>query len=543
MKDVFAGIPAPKVKRSKFDLSHDVKLSGDMGKIIPVLAQDVLPGESWRNTSTFMVRFAPLLAPIMHLVQVKMHFFFVPNRILYSSDDGWEKAIYGGKDGNQGLADPSIPYISIKDAIAEIHALGEDEFNLYFGVGSLWDYIGFPPIQWNANLAAYIDETEVNVLAMMAYLKVWNEYYRDQTLQDEIPINADQMDQSANITDFLVKDVCWKKDQFTSALPWPQRGAEVLIPLDLDVTYRNVSEIYKPDGTPPAASANLTTGDNVTANQNQIMLGAGNPAARIENIESISNATVTINDFRVAVVVQRWMEANARGGARENEGTLSHFGVKIPDYRLKHPEFLGGGVQTVQISENLSTANSQDAASNTVPQANMAGHGLALGNSNSFQYTCKEHGWIIGVLYVMPKAAYQDGIPRKFLKLQRFDYAWPQFVGLGEQEVQSKELYYRATQSTAANNALFGYQQRYYEYKTESDRVCGDFRTTLSYWHMGRIFSSRPFLNEAFLTSPPTKRIFAVEDVNAHSLWMVVHHNLSALRPMPYYSVPGVSKI
>lgn len=550
MKNIFQGIPAPKVRKSRFQPDHDVKLSGDMGWLIPVMMQDVLPGEHWKNKSTFMVRFAPMLAPIMHLVYVTMHFFFTPNRILYEDDSAWENFIYAGIDG---LNEDTMPYLSVKDVAISVHALGEEtEFNKWLGPGSLWDYLGFPPIPWQESNLNYTDETEVNAFPFMVYQKIVNEYYRDETLMLECQMDADTTDQTARffVNGGSAQDVknsigalrrkVWKKDQFTSALPWPQRGAEVLLPMEADVNYKDISEVYTETGGIMTGSPH----DLYANNEELEAVDSPDPQkVRIENIESVTNGTITISDVRVAIVVQRWAEANARGGYRENEGSLSHFGQIVPDYRLKHPEYIGGGVQVVQVSENLSTANSLDSDENPIPQANPAGTGIAIGNSNTFSYKCPEHGWITGILCVMPKAAYQQGIPKKYLKLDRFDLAWPQFVGLGEQEISSKEIYYDILDSTENNDQLFGYQQRYWEYKYESDRVCGDFRNQLDFWHMGRKFDNRPVLDEDFLTGAPTKRIFAVEDQNVHSLWMVVHHDLSALRPMPYYSVPGLSKI
>lgn len=541
MNNIFEGIPAPKVKKAKFDLSHDVKFTGDMGKLIPVLCQDVLPGEHFKGQSTFMVRFAPLLAPIMHLVYATVHFFYVPNRILWPNDDAWENIIYGGKDGN---LTPAMPYLHSQDLAQGLVFQGEPEFKRLLGNGSLWDYMGLPPFQYNADPGVFIDQTEFSALPFYAYQKIWNEFYRDETLQPEVPINVALTPNKSD--DFIafgtIQNKCWKKDQFTSALPWPQRGDEVLIPTEMDVEYKNVSEVYDSNDFPSQLDGTVET-RAAFPGKLYIPGGLGHIQGRIENIESVSNANITINDLRVAITVQRWLEANARGGYRENEATLSHFGVVVPDYRLRHPEYIGGGSQLVQVSEVLATATSEDAETNTIPQGNMAGHGIAVGNANSFSYKCPEHGWIIGILSVMPKAAYQQGVPKKFLRKDRFDFAWPQFVGLGEQEILSKEIYYDPTDTTEENDALFGYQQRYWEYKYESDRVAGDFRDQLSFWHCGRIFEDRPLLNASFLTGAPTKRIFAVEDENVHSLWMVIHHRISALRPLPYYSVPGLSKI
>lgn len=540
---IFQGTPAPMVKKSKFDLSHNVKLTGDMGYLIPILCEDVLPGESWRVRSNLMVRFAPLLAPIMHKVDATIHYFHVPNRIMCTE---FEDFITSGENGESTA---ETPWLQLKTALSEAWSFGDNGFKAVFGESSLWTYFGCPPIARAASNTDYVDDTRINVFPWLAYQMIWQEYYKDQNLDTndimQEPIPGGAVDPEFFVNNYAtLRKRAWERDPATSALPWPQRGADVLLPLEGtgDVTYSARSKFVSENGASENDMTILTTKD-ISSN------GSWTPISesfgRVENIESVEfeNSAITINDFRTAVVLQRWLEANARGGNRYKESIHSHFNELVPDYRLNRPEYLGGGKTMVQISEVLSTANSLDSESNTVPQANMAGHGIAVGRSNQFTYRVREHGWIIGILSIMPKTAYQQGLPKKFFRLDRYDYAWPEFVGLGEQEMLSKEVYYDPTDATVDNDQLFGYQQRYYEYKSTQDRVAGDFCSTLDFWHMGRKFETRPQLNTDFVYASPTKRIFAVEDANVHSLWMQVYHEISAVRPIPYYSVPGLMKI
>lgn len=534
---IFGSVPVERVSKAKFDLTHDVKLTGNMGYLMPVLMEECLPGENWRWSGNLLTRFAPLLAPIMHRIHATMHCYHVPNRILSTT---WKTFITGGQDGEQDL-DADI--IDIKQILDTVKAEGATPFAAKLGTGSLWDYLGLPTFTYDAG-ATYVDQTPINVLAFMAYQCIWQYYYRDPNIDTETTMEepiATPDAETFSLSFMTLRVRAWEKDPYTSALPWPQRGPEVLIPLEGNgaITYLPVSRITGPSGG--EQDLNVQTGNpaHVTTE------GASTTGdAQIKNIQSVvfENSTITINDFRTAVVVQRWLETNARGGPRYNEQILSHFDTRVPDYRLDQPEYIGGGKQQITISEVLTTANSLDAEDNNIPPANMAGHGISIGGSNSFTYAVKEHGWMVVILSIMPETSYQQGIPRKYLRATRYDYGWPSFANLGEQEIASKELYYDPEDSTAVNNTLFGYQQRHWEYKAIPNRTCGDFKTTLAHWTMTRIFTERPENDLEFIYSNPTTRIFAVTD-SSHKLWMQVVNELSVIRPFPYYSVPGLLKI
>jgi len=518
---IFDSVPMSRPQKSKFDLSHERKFTFKMGVLTPIMCQEVLPGDSFNVETELMIRLQPMIAPIMHRVNVYTHYFFVPNRLIW---DEWEDFITGGEDG---LAAPVPPYFTITSGSAG---------SMY--PGSLCDYLGYPT--WPASPAPVIDPTKqlnVSVLPLRAYQLINNEYYRDQNLTDPIEFSKGSGQVSGSPLGELVqlRKRCWEKDYFTSALPWAQRGAEVLIPIEgeADFTYKNRSDVFRSsDGI--AVNGSLTA---TSVGPTDGVFAVGGSAARLENIDEIDfqNTSVTINDLRRSIALQKWLEVSARGGARYTEQLRSHFGETPEDSRLQRPEYLGGGKQPVVISEVLSTVQFEE----DIPQGNMSGHGISVGRSNGFRKKFKEHGYIIGIASVIPRTAYQQGIPRSLTRFDKFDYAWPKLANIGEQAIFNKELYYTGAVTNNPNFA-FGYQSRYSEYKYMPSTVHGDFRGNLSYWHMGRIFSTEPALNKAFVESDPTTRIFAVTDVEADPLYCQLYHKVSGIRPLPYYGVPAL---
>jgi len=251
------------------------------------------------------------------------------------------------------------------------------------------------------------------------------------------------------------------------------------------------------------------------------------------------NVDANINDVRTAFQLQKWMERSARAGSRYVEQILAFFGVRSSDARLQRPEYLGGGRSPVVISEVLQTSHTIDDVS---PQGNMAGHGISAAPQNGCKYKVEEHGYIIGIMSVMPRTAYQDGTPRHFFRNNRYDFYWPTFAHLGEQPVFNKEIYqnYLYDGDDPDNLDTFGYQSRYCEYKYIPSSVHGDFRENLDIWHMGRKFNSRPYLNKNFVTADPTKRVFAVTDLTQDELWVQCYNQVKAVRPMPRFGEPGL---
>lgn len=497
-------------KKSKFDLSHERKLSLNMGDLVPILCQEVLPGDRIRNQTELMMRLAPMLAPVMHRVNVFVHNWYVPNRLVWNQ---WQDFITGGKEGD--LA-PVIPNVLLPYG---------PNLSLTLN-GSLADYMGLP----TNNGGTVTNQYQISALAFRAYQLIYNECYRDQNLSDPIPFSLGGGTLSGPDTEacLTIRKRAWEKDYFTSALPWAQRGGAAAAPVDYEpgVPSRLVNTVT---GAPLGSQLEYqsTVGGDLSTQP-------ANATARLE-----TDASVDVQEMRKAFRVQEWLEKNARGGARYIEVLLKHFGVMSSDARLQRPEFLGGASSPVVISEVLSTFQfSGDAVGQ--PQGNMSGHGISTSSGNGFSRRFEEHGHVITILSVVPRTCYQQGINRSWRRFDKFDYAWPTFANLGEQEVKDSEVY--AEYEAAANtpDGTFGYQERYGEYKYGFNTVHGDFRDSLAYWHEGRIFPGKPSLNEQFVMSDPSHRIFAVTDPTIHKLYAQVYHSMSAIRPLPFFGIPKV---
>lgn len=509
---------ASKPKRSMFDLGHERKFSMNMGQLIPILCEEVVPGDTFQMNTEVLMRLAPLVSPVMHRVNVYTHFFFVPNRLIW---DEWKDFITGGDKGNKN---PVFPHFLLNGASSS-----------YFAPGTLADYLGIAT--GNLTEAGY----KINALPFRAYANIYNEYYRDQNLQD--PIEFLLSSGTSNGDWPLVRDVrtrAWEKDYFTSALPWTQKGGDVTLPMSGDAPVKlrapgqiGTQKFLNADTRVPFSDEDVMSGANGSLKPSFAQNGVIDPGNTLyADLSQVSSST--IEELRRATKLQMWLEKNARSGSRYIEQILAHFGVRSSDARLQRPEFLGGGKTPVTISEVLQTS-STDASS---PQANMAGHGIAVGNSHSFKKFFEEHGYVIGIMSVLPRTAYQQGTRRVFKKFDRFDYYWPEFAQLGEQPVYNYELFDQ--HGVFDDNQTFGYQSRYSEYKYIPSSVHGDFKSNLSYWHMGRQFANLPTLNEEFIKADPTHRIFAVSDPTKAKLYVQIYNNLKAIRPMPYFNVPNL---
>jgi hypothetical protein len=507
MKNLFNSIKLTKPSKNSFDLSHDVKLSTQMGQLTPILTLECVPGDKFNLGCESLVRFAPLIAPVMHRMDVSMHYFFVPNRILWSN---WEKFI---TDANSGAVMPYLPSEYFQP----------NQVATYPTSAKTADYLGVPPPP-NASSV-----TNIGMLPFAAYQCIYNEYYRDQNLQ--APINYKLTDGSQAVSVARIRELtdlrnrAWEHDYFTASLPFAQKGAAVDIPLgnidgDLAIKVNTAGSAVTLDGTPFDPVVPGGTSGEVSANE------------LFADTSNASIAPTTINDLRRAFRLQEWLEKNARGGTRYIESILSHFGVRSSDARLQRPEYIPGVKTPVVVSEVLNTTGEDGG----LPQGNMAGHALSISSGKSGSYYCEEHGYIIGIMSVMPKTAYQQGIPRTFLKNDTLDYYFPSFANIGEQAVQQQELF----AYTTAKEETFGYVPRYAEYKFMPSRVAGEFRTTLDYWHLGRIFATEPNLNSTFIECKPadTTRIFAVED-GTDPLYCHVFNKIQAVRPMPKYGTPS----
>ncbi|MDC3307590.1 hypothetical protein OAV47_02035, partial [bacterium] len=489
-----------------------------------ISVMEVVPGDKFNIKATNLTRFAPLITPIMHQASVYCHFFFVPNRILWPN---WENFISGGEDG---LADPTFPTVDLT-------------IPSQYGIHTLADYLGLPTGSQISNVSA---------LPFAAYQKIYQDYYRDENLITKTDVSVSDGTQSALDTIELaeMKKRAWQHDYFTSALPWTQRGPEATIPLGTTapIKYENNP------GLPTELRYNSTGGKIISLSSPDITAdaygGAGlnipsNTLVDFDNsgnlFTDLSTATASsINDLRRAFRLQEWLERNARGGARYIEIITAHFGVRSSDARLQRPEFLGGSSTPITISEVLQTSNTAGATGDkATPQGNMAGHGVSVGSSNYVSYRAEEHGYIIGIMSVMPKTAYQQGVPKHWKKLDKFDYYWPSFANIGEQPIYNEELYH---QNTAEDAEVFGYTPRYAEYKYIPSTVHGEFRDTLKFWHMGRIFQTKPVLNQDFIECDSTEvdRVFAVEDDATEHLYVYLHNEVKATRLMPYFGTPTI---
>ena len=504
-KNIFNSIQLKKPNKNFFDLTHDVKLSTNMGQLTPILTLEVVPGDSIEIGCESIIRFAPMTAPVMHRMDVTMHYFFVPNRILW---ENWEKFITNNGPNGTG-PDLVAPFIST------------EQFKPFYSgqaYAKFADYMGIPPI---TNTGSAVD---ISALPFAAYQCIYNEYYRDQNLISPIDYKLTDGDNTANIGDLCVmRNRAWEHDYFTASLPFAQKGAAVDIPLG---AVNGDANIYTNVGN------TTLTGSSGSP----VMIGDSNPGLTDlwAQTDGLTVEPTTINDLRRAYRLQEWLEKNARGGTRYIESILSHFGVKSSDARLQRPEYITGVKTPVVVSEVLNTSGTEG----ELPQGNMAGHGIAVSSGKSGRYYAEEHGYIIGIMSVMPKTAYQQGIPRTFTKLDPLDYFWPSFANIGEQEVKLKELY----AYTPDNDDTFGYVPRYAEYKYMPSRVAGDFRTSLDYWHLGRIFATAPTLSQEFVECVPddTERIFAVTDPEAQKLYCHVLNKIKAVRPMPKYGTPTI---
>lgn len=530
---IFTETPVTRPSRNNFDLSHELKMSGKFGRLYPIMMKECMPGDTFRNTSTVMARFAPMLAPIMHRVDITTHFFFVPYRLLW---DSWQDFITGGQDGLFTAVPPYFTYPGMQRS-------GENLVTK----GSLFDYLGLPVFP--SNIIGNSAET-FSAFPIYAYLKIWNDYYVDPNVGNEVDIptelDGNVSPQLVSVEAEYVRERGWERDYFTSNLPWAQRGAEVLMPIQGtgSVEYSPYSDVYRFDGNIPPTNLPLET-----SAVNGSILQVNNENSRIENISSVNvtNSEVSLNDLRRSMALQKWLEVNARSGHRYNEQIKGHFSVIVPDYRLQRAEYLGGGKQPVVISEVLATANSDD-GTNIQPIGDMAGHGLSVGRSNKFSYYCQEHGIILGILSVMPRSGYaSQGIERIWGRKDKFDFPWPELANIGEQETLNKELFFvnNATSDTE-NNGTFGYLPRYTEWKYSIDRIAGDFRDTLAFWHLNRIMNQAPALDIDFVTmiedgtlyEDTFRRIFYVQDGTDY-IWFTIHHSLHAKRSLPYFGVPG----
>ena len=499
-----------KVKKSYFDMSHTKAMTcGYDGKLYPIFCEAVLPGDVWRGRSDILGRVTPLVQPIYGRFDIRTDFFFVPNRLVW---DNWQKFISPNFDE---ITTPDIVFPCFKPS--NVSSGNQVNINV-LNEGSLADYLGccFP----SGGLAATANsEIRISALPFRAISLIWNEFYRDQDLQPEINIRkGDGFNYADDFSLLDFRRANWEKDYFTTARPWAQKGGAASVPVD-------AGDIVRTATGEPVSSAAVTiyNGKMVTE----------------DTLDPLTfNDGFSIEDLRYANSLQQYLEKLSRKGSRYIETIKSFFGVTTPDYRLQRPEFIGGGRQPLVISEVLQTNNT---STDETPLGTYAGHGISSGSHN-FSYRSTEHGYIIGLMRIVPRTSYMNVMRRDFLKFDKFDFFWPQFAHLGEQAVLKTEL---NANMAFLNKGVdeFGYQERYAEYKFIPSTVHGNFRkdAILSNFTPARnIGGIDQVLNGDFVSMLNTggfQRVFAID---AYDPFLIsVMHNISALRPVPRNSTPG----
>lgn len=550
MKHAFSMIPKTSIQRSSFDRSFGYKTTFNEGLLIPFFCDEVLPGDTFKLKTSVLARLSTPIVPVMDNMFLDMQFFFVPNRLLW---DHWTNF-----NGEQRDPTDSTDYL-VPTITSPVGG---------FAAQSIFDYLGLPT--GVANLS-------VNSLPLRAYNLIWNEWYRDENLQNSVTVEHGDSD---NVNNYTLLKRGKRHDYFTSCLPWPQKGSAVTVPLAGDITAKDIStvsplfpfqsgsafgfntvsavtsvsgvksKVYTVNEAASGSSPinhsyvdpqlsvqyqNLptgsTTGGYLVMDQDSI-----NNIAGALQLTSTTQSSVNVNDLRSAFQIQRLLERDARGGTRYTEILRSHFGVISPDARLQRPEYLGGCSTPV----NINPVQQTSATTSVTPQGNLAAFGYISNTHNDFNHSFVEHGYIIGLMSVRADLTYQQGINRMWSRQSRFDFYWPALAHLGEQAVLNKEIF---AQGNDQDNQVFGYQERYAEYRYKPSLITGKLRSsdpqTLDVWHLSQKFTTLPKLNSDFIEeNPPISRVVAVQ--NEPHFIGDFYFDLKCIRPMPLYGVPGL---
>lgn len=526
MAHLFSQIPRAEIQRSSFDRSHTLKTAFDTNYLVPIFIDEVLPGDTFNLKGTLFGRLSTPAVPFLDNLYLDTFFFFVPNRLVW---ENWQR--FNGEQDNPGdSTDFLVPTVAC-DGVS----------------GSIYDYMGVPYLEGNgADSGTTID---VNSLPFRAYNLIWNEWFRDENLQDSVDVLKDDGPDSSDTYTLLKRGK--RHDYFTGALPWPQKGPGVELPLGQTApivygsTY-NVSGAYLNDNFLGMHVVDVKSSQtHLYHSENLIPYGSKESISQVINTDSrqyplyadLSQATAaTINSLRQAFQLQRLYERDARGGTRYTEILRSHFGVISPDARLQRPEFLGGS--SVRLNVNPVTQTSS--TDSVTPQGNLAAFGVVSDHINGFKKSFVEHGYIIGLANLRADLNYQQGLNRLWSRQTRFDFYWPVLAHLGEQAILSKEIF---ADGSEQDEEVFGYQERYAEYRYKPNMITGKLRSTdphsLDVWHLAQKFDNRPVLNREFIEeNVPIDRVLAV--TNEPDLLLDCYFKLSCVRPMPVYSVPGL---
>lgn len=579
-------VPVEQPKRSAFNLSHQNRMTAKLGKLYPIMCEPAVPGDTFQVSAEAYVRLAPMLAPMFGNYEVEITHYFVPNRLLWKN---WQKFITGGVDGQQT---PSFPRYRVSVNNCQ-----------YMKTGTLADYLGYNlPVdptrndsstsvkpQYaadNARWGASVREghkvyQDISALPFRAYQLIYDTYWADENsmlhLTGELASDAHKswfedggivevgwvdLDNPTSAGSYAkqmvtLRSACYRKDYFTAALPWTQRGGAVTLPLagDPDVYLKQTALSsdqdwfadataaggqntvrFVDDGHEPYKRGHL----NVTAQDEELGLTQlkFDPGDSLAVDLSMVTAS-TINDLRAAFALQRWLEKNAVGGSRYIEQILMHFGVRDKDARLQRPEYLTGSIGFIRVNESLQTSQSTDASA--TPQGNPIGVGNVYLKDNSYKYTATEHGYFMSLMVIRPRANYFQGLKRDWFKFDRNDFLWPEFAHLGEQAVYKEELLNRIGNYDDGDFDTFGYMPRYSEYRFCFDSIHGDFKDSLYYWHNSRkITTPTSSLGPDFLrvNEADGSQVFNVTDASVDKFWCDISLRVKAIRPLPLYATP-----
>lgn len=565
----FSDAPAMYMKRTKFDRSHVYKTTFDSGKLIPVFVDEVLPGDTTRMSVNYFARLATPIKPIMDNIYLDWFFFFVPNRLVW---EHWQNFCFEQED-----PDDSTDYV-----IPTISVTGNSE-NAY--IGSLWDYFGLP-VNTSGNLSG------ISALPFRGVYLIWNEWFRDENLQKSVKIQKGDTNEVLNSaraseqpswvftsgTSIVPGLACpprgKRHDYFTSALPWTQKGPGVSIGLAGTASIVDPSpstgyllhsnslqlaavSAYGGDASSSGGrriaqgnssisftrngDSDYSTIGGFAGNTNEATVMAAKPAsdflAKDSYVNLDTSSIFTINSLRTAFQMQKFYERLARGGSRYTEVLRSFFGVVSPDARLQRPEFLGSFTKMVNVNPIAQTSATDD----TSPQGNLSAYGVTAAKFHGFTKSFVEHGYIFGFVCARADLTYQQGINKMWLRSTVYDFYWPTFAHLGEQAIELREIY---AQGSESDKTVFGYQERYAEYRYKPSQITGKFRSSvtggnLDVWHLSQFFSNAPTLNEEFITeNPPVKRIIAVQD--EPEFLLDIGFRYTTVRPMPMFGTPGL---
>lgn len=565
----FSDAPAMYMKRTKFDRSHVYKTTFNSGKLIPVFVDEVLPGDTTRMSVNYFARLSTPIKPIMDNIYLDWFFFFVPNRLVW---EHWQNFCFERED-----PDDNTDYV-----IPTVSATGNSD-NAY--IGSLWDFFGLP-VNTSGNLSG------ISALPFRGVYLIWNEWFRDENLQKSVKIqkgdtnevlnsarSADQpswvFSSGTSIVPGLACPPRGKRhDYFTSALPWTQKGPGVSIGLAgtasivdpspgtgflLHSTDSELAAVYATDNSNRTGGRRVASGTNsisfnrygTSSDDSSVGGFAGNTSGKVtvsaqpsstylgndSYVDLDTSSIFTINSLRTAFQMQKFYERLARGGSRYTEVLRSFFGVVSPDARLQRPEFLGSFTKMVNVNPIAQTSATND----TSPQGNLSAYGVTAAKFHGFTKSFVEHGYIIGFVSARADLTYQQGINKMWLRSTVYDFYWPTFAHLGEQAIELREIY---AQGSKDDTTVFGYQERYAEYRYKPSQITGKFRSsvtggTLDKWHLSQFFISAPTLNEEFIVeNPPIERIVAVP--SEPEFLLDIGFRYITVRPMPMFGTPGL---